>query len=99
MRISPWKLALPGWQSHEVNISVENGVLTVEGQREPQSETGAESRRVYHIHEVESGSFTRSFRLPMNLEWDKAQASLNDGMLKVAFPKRDEAKPRRIMIQ
>jgi HSP20 family protein len=99
MRISPWKLALPGWQSHEVNISVENGVLTVEGQREPQSETGAENRRVYHIHEVESGSFTRSFRLSMNLEWDKAQASLNDGMLKVAFPKRDEAKPRRIMIQ
>jgi HSP20 family molecular chaperone IbpA len=35
----------------------------------------------------------------MNLEWDKANASSKDGMLKVEFPKRDEAKPRRIMIQ
>lgn len=93
------ELALPGWQSHEVNISVENGVLTVEGRRERKSEIESEERRMYHIHEVEDGSFSRSFRLPMNLEWDKANAAFKDGMLNVEFPKRDEAKPRRIMIQ
>ncbi len=93
------ELALPGWQSHEVNMSVENGVLTVEGQREPKTETASETRRIYHLREVEDGSFRRTFRLPMNLAWEKASASFKDGMLKVEFPKRDEAKPRRIMIQ
>jgi len=93
------ELALPGWQSQEVNISVENGVLTVEGKKEQRTEIESENRRTYHLHEVEEGSFRRSFRLPMNLEWDKANASFKDGMLKVEFPKCDEAKPRRIMIQ
>ena len=93
------ELALPGWQSQEVNISIENGVLTVEGKKEQRTEIEAEDRRTYHLHEVEEGSFSRSFRLPMNLEWDKANASFKDGMLKVEFPKRDEAKPRRILIQ
>jgi HSP20 family protein len=78
---------------------VENGVLTVEGKREGKAEIEPENKRMYHIHEVEDGSFSRSFRLPMNLEWDKANASFKEGMLKVEFPKRDEAKPRRIMIQ
>ena len=93
------ELALPGWQSHEVNISMENGVLTVEGKREGKTEIESENKRMYHIHEVEGGSFSRSFKLPMNLEWDKGNASFKEGMLQVEFPKRDEAKPRRITIQ
>ena len=93
------ELALPGWQSQDVNISVENGVLTVDGKRAEQTEGDSNNTRMYHIHEVEVGSFSRSFRLPMNLEWDKANASFRDGMLNIVFPKRDEAKPRRIMIQ
>ena len=93
------ELALPGWQSQEVNLSVENGVLTVEGNRERKTDIESENRRMYHIHEMEDGSFSRSFRLPMNLEWDKANASFKEGILRVEFPKQDAAKPRRIMIQ
>jgi HSP20 family protein len=93
------QLALPGWQSQEVALSVENGVVTVEGQRKRAAEIEPGNGRICHLQEVEDGSFSRSFTLPMNLEWDKATASLKDGLLTVEFPKRDEAKPRRIMIQ
>ena len=74
-------------------------MLTVEGKKEQKTEIESENRRMYHIHEVEDGSFSRTFRLPMNLEWDKANASFKEGMLRVEFPKQDAAKPRRIMIQ
>ncbi len=94
------ELALPGWKSEEVNLALENGILTVEGMREKKAEPSNEGdKRVFHIREVESGSFSRSFRLPTNIEWNKANASFKDGMLKIEFPKRDDAKPRRIAIQ
>jgi len=93
------ELALPGWRSEEVNLAVENGVLTVEGMRETGEKPVEDRERTYHIREVESGSFSRSFRLPTNIEWDKANASFKEGMLKIEFPKRDDAKPRRIVIQ
>ena len=68
--------------------------------REKKAEPSNEGdKRVFHIREVESGSFSRSFRLPTNIEWNKANASFKDGMLKIEFPKRDDAKPRRIAIQ
>lgn len=94
------ELALPGWKSEEVNLALENGILTVEGMREKKAEPSNEGdKRVFHIREVESGSCSRSFRLPTNIEWNKANASFKDGMLKIEFPKRDDAKPRRIAIQ
>jgi len=71
----------------------------VEGMRETGEKPVEDRERTYHIREVESGSFSRSFRLPTNIEWDKANASFKEGMLKIEFPKRDDAKPRRIVIQ
>ncbi len=93
------ELALPGWKTEEVKLALENGILTVEGMREKADQSDEGDKRVFHIREVESGSFSRSFRLPTNIEWDKANASFKDGMLKIEFPKRDDAKPRRILIQ
>lgn len=113
-RVSPWipacnaweedekfslELALPGWRNEEVSLSVEKGVLTVQGNRETREPSAEEAKRTYHIREREQGAFTRSFRLPGNVEWEKAHASFKDGVLTIEFPKRDEAKPRRIMIQ
>jgi HSP20 family protein len=59
------ELALPGWQTSEVNISVENGVLTVEGKREEKPEIESEKKRMYHIREVQDGSFSRSCKMPI----------------------------------
>jgi HSP20 family protein len=93
------KLALPGWRSDEIVIEAENGFVTVEGNRKEAVVEGTNVEKTYHVREVNTGNFSRSFRLPTNLEWNQANASFSDGVLTMAFPKRADAKPRRIAIQ
>ena len=93
------ELALPGWDSDEIMIEAENGFVTVEGKRKEQVVEENANVKTYHVREIDAGSFSRSFRLPNNLEWDQAKASFVDGVLTIAFPKRADAKPRRIAIQ
>jgi len=93
------ELALPGWKSEEIMIEAENGFVTVEGKRKEEVVEGNKIEKTYHVREVSTGAFSRSFRLPTNLEWDQATASFSDGVLTMAFPKRADAKPRRIAIQ
>ena len=92
------ELALPGWQTQDVNLEMENGTLTVKGQRRMENNEAGEKPKFF-IREVLQNNFVRSFKLPANLEWNKAQASFTDGMLTVTFPKNEKAQPRRIMIQ
>ena len=54
---------------------------------------------LWPFQEVETGPYSRSFRLPANIEWDKVIASFQAGMLNIQFPKRDDVKPCRILIQ
>ena len=61
------ELALPGWKTEEVKLALENGILTVEGMRETADPSEEGDKRIYHIREVESGSFSRSFRLPPSM--------------------------------
>ena len=103
------ELALPGWKSEDVVIEAENGLLTVEGKlpakntEEAKTEVTnvetSKNEKVYHVREISTGVFSKSFRLPNNLEWDQASASFKDGVLTIAFPKRADAKPRRIAIE
>jgi HSP20 family protein len=71
-------------------------VLTVKGTRNSQDPEG----RRYHMREI-SGltEFTRSFVLPVNVDWDKADASFTCGVLRIVFPKAENAKPRHITIR
>ena len=92
------EMALPGWDSKDVKITVEDGVLTVEGSR--QGET-PESDRTYFVREMTmtTGNFTRSLTLPSNVNAEKAAASFKHGVLSIEFPKREEAKPNQITIE
>jgi HSP20 family protein len=90
------QVALPGWDGRDVEIQIEDGVLTVKGERKVES---ADNGRTYHSREIGWGSFTRSFALPSYVDQDKASASFSQGLLTVQLPKREEAKPRRIMIE
>jgi len=93
-------LALPGWKSEYVNVQVDKGILSIEGNREETKDGKDEkSSRRYHVREVNTASFKRSFRLPTNLQWDKADAAFTDGILTVKFPKREDAKPRQISVR
>jgi HSP20 family protein len=88
------QLALPGWDSKDVSIQVENQVMTVTGAH--QSENG-EDRKVYHW-EIPTGQFIRQYRLPNFVQQEQASATYRNGVLMISFPKREEAKPRRIEI-
>ncbi len=90
------EMALPGWEPKDVKISAEDGVLTVEGSREV---TAAEPDRTYLVREMPWGTFSQAFTLPTHVDPEKAKASFTHGVLSIEFPKREEAKPRQIMIE
>lgn len=88
------QLALPGWNTKDVSIQVEKQVMTVTGTH--QSEQDA-TRKVYQW-EIPQGRFAIQYRLPNFVQQEQASASFKDGVLSISFPKREEAKPRRIEI-
>ena len=86
---------LPGVDPKDVDVRVENNVLTLRGERKWSDDVERES---YHRVERAYGSFTRSFTLPSVVDTDKIKADFKDGMLKLVLPKREEAKPKQISI-
>jgi HSP20 family protein len=86
---------LAGIKPADVTINVHDDVLTVEGQRASTSEIDEKN---YYRKEVRSGSFHRSVMLPSSVAAEKAQATFDNGMLKIILPKKEEAKPKNIKI-
>jgi len=87
---------LPGMERKDIEIKLDDGVLTLKGERK---EEATESQRTYFVREIGWGPFSRSFRLPTNVDTNKVSASYKDGVLTIELPKREEAKPRRITIE
>jgi HSP20 family protein len=86
---------LPGVDAKDVDIRLENNILTLRGERKLDSEVKREN---YHRVERSYGSFSRSFTLPMAVDQGKISADYKDGVLNVTLPKREEAKPKQISI-
>ena len=84
---------LPGVKEQDLDISLQNGVLTVSGSRQAEEKKEGES---YYLYERKYGSFSRSFSLPDVADPDKVEADLADGILTISIGKRVEAKPRKI---
>jgi len=87
---------LPGLSAEQVQLRFEDGVLTLEGER--RFEKDADDAR-YHCVERCYGRFSRSFRLPANVDEERISATFVDGLLVVELPKRDEARPKSIRIR
>jgi HSP20 family protein len=87
---------LPGMKSEDVELSIENNVVTIRGERKFEKK---EEKDNYHRVERSYGSFTRSFTLPRTVTGEDAQAEFQNGLLKVTLPKREEAKARKIEIK
>lgn len=87
---------LPGLEPKDVEVSVENGVLTLKGSRSFEKATDGET---YHRVERAYGSFERSFNLPTNVDAEKVSAVYRHGVLHLTLPKREEAKPKSIAIK
>ena len=86
--------ALPGLDRKDIEIVVEDEVLTIKGERKEDASTD----RTYFVREFNRGSFARSFKLPKTADQSKVSATYQDGILTVEVPKREETKPRRISI-
>jgi len=86
---------LPGMTESDINIELEDTVLTVSGERRAEHE---ESKEGYHRVERAFGSFSRTLTLPKGVDPESITASFDKGVLEVRIPKPEERKPRRISI-
>jgi HSP20 family protein len=86
---------LPGIDKKDVKLEVKDGVLTISGERRYEKDVKEEN-----VHRIERsyGSFTRSFSLPTNVDAEKVNAEMKDGVLSVRLPKRESARPKAIEI-
>jgi HSP20 family protein len=80
----------------DVDIQIENGVLTIKGERTAEKEL---EERGYRRIEREYGTFFRSFTLPVNIDAEKAAATFTNGLLEVQLPKKEGAKPKTIKVE
>src|ERR671915_1022600 len=90
------KADLPGLAEEDVSIEVQDGMLTISGERKAEHE--ARERGWYRI-ERSFGSFSRSLTLPDGVDADRISAQFDRGVLEVTIPKPEERKPRRVQIQ
>jgi HSP20 family protein len=86
---------LPGLSEKDVNIELEDNVLTISGERRAEHE---ERKEGYYRVERASGSFSRSLTLPEGVDPDSVRASFDRGVLEVRVPKPEERKPRKVSI-
>jgi HSP20 family protein len=87
---------LPGLKKEDVRIQVENGVLSISGEKKFEQET---KEKNFHRMERRYGSFYRAVALPKGVEADNADAEFKDGVLTVRLPKREDVKPRQLKIK
>ena len=88
---------LPGMHEEDINVDIENNILTIRGEKREAREEGAEGHK-HHVSERRYGSFQRAFKLPKSVQADAVQADFESGILTVRLPKAPEAKGRTIEI-
>ena len=89
------KLEVPGIEEKDLDVRVENNVLTVRGERKLEKE---EKQENFHRIERQYGSFARSFTLPNTVDPDNVAADYRNGVLELKLAKRAEAKPKQIKV-
>jgi HSP20 family protein len=88
-------IEIPGSESNDIQVTTENGVLTVHGERT--DEWKDEGR--YHLVERGSGSFIRRFQLPDGVDTDKIEAEVENGLLQIRIPKSALPQPKKVNVK
>ena len=91
------KADLPGVDKEDIDVKLENGMLSIRGEKSTETETDKGGK--HHRRERFHGTFARSFTLPDSIDADKVDAAYKDGVLTLAIPKKDKAKPKSIDIK
>jgi HSP20 family protein len=89
------KAEIPGVNKQDVKVSVQDGMLTIQGERKMEKE---EKGKKFHRVECSYGSFVRSFRMPDDVDENSVNAEFKDGMLNVTLPKSAQAKAKAINV-
>ena len=89
------KAELPDLRREDIDITVDNGTLTIKGEKKLSNDVKEEQ---YHRIERQYGSFSRSFSLPQTVDSAKVGAEYKNGLLTIRLPLREEAKPRQIKV-
>src|ERR1700729_3373101 len=89
------KIEVPGIDEKDIDVRLENNTLTVHGERKFEKEEKEEN---YRRVERNYGSFTRTFTLPTTVDAENVSADYDKGVLKIALPKKAEAKPKQIKV-
>ena len=89
------KAELPDMKREDINVTFENGVLTLKGERKFEQEGRREN---FHRVERSHGTFSRSFTLPNTVDAAQISATYKDGVLTVRLPQREDAKPKQISV-
>jgi HSP20 family protein len=92
------KIEVPGIDEKDIDVRVENNILTVHGERKFEKEEKEEKEENYRRIERQYGSFTRCFTLPSTLDAEKVTANYEKGVLKITLVKKAEAKPKQIKV-
>ena len=90
------KLDLPGLEPKDVNVTFEDGMLTIGGKRQFETEDTGDT---WHRVERGFGTFARSIRLPQTADTERIEASFDKGVLTVSVPKSEQAKPKTIEVR
>jgi HSP20 family protein len=90
------KAEIPEVKKEDVKVTVEDGQLTIQGERKQEKE---EKGKRFHRIERSYGSFMRSFDVPDNADESKAKAEYKDGMLTLTLPKTEKAKPKALEVK
>jgi HSP20 family protein len=87
---------VPGVDPKTLNLNVAGDLLTIEGERKPED---AGQDDVYHLRERGFGKFSRTIRLPYEIEKDAVKASCANGVLRITLPKAKKLQPKQILVE
>jgi HSP20 family protein len=87
---------LPGVEPDDLQITMEDGLLTIQGERQFTQES---SEQQFHRVERRHGAFRRSITLPAQVQAEQIEATFDNGVLEIVVPKAEEAKPKRIQVR
>ena len=90
------KAEIPGISKDDLNVTISENTLTISGEKKQEEKV---EKKNYHRVERSYGSFCRSFRLPANVNSDKAEASFKEGVLELKMPMKEESKKKKITIK
>lgn len=91
--------AIPGLGPDDVEISINQGTVTISGQLPNVASSEEAKGATWYLHELGSGAFQRSVTLPVEVDANKADATIENGVLRLRLPKAEQARPRQIKVR